>query len=264
MGTRARSDSVKILWAEMTRPELAEAVKRDTLVILPVGAIEQHWPHLPVNTDTCDAYEIAKRVATRERDVVVAPPVWWGYSPYHAGFPGTISLRPEVFLGLLQDVCDGILSHGFRKLFILNGHGGNRNLISVAVFECMRRTGVSIAAASFWDLATPRIREIRESPTGGMGHSCELETSLQLVFQPALVQMEMASRQLVDPRRSYGTSLSFKDLLDFGAVTTGYDLTTTDPTGILGDPTLASAEKGQRIVEAVLEGISQFIKEYRG
>ena len=264
MGSGATQGQATILWAEMTRPEIAEAAQKDTLVILPVGAIEQHGPHLPVNTDTCDAYEIAKLVARRERDVVVAPPVWWGYSPYHAGFPGTISLRPEVYLGLLQDVCDGILSHGFRRLFILNGHGGNRNLISVAVFECMRRTGVSIAAASFWDMATERIREIRESPKGGMAHSCELETSVQLVFQPALVKMEQASRQMVDSRRSYGTSMSFKDLMDFGAVTTGYDLTKTDPTGILGDPTIASVEKGQQILDAVLDGISQFIKEYRG
>jgi len=259
-----RGENGKILWAEMTRPELEQAAKKDTLVILPVGAIEQHGPHLPVNTDTCDAYEIAKLVAKRERDVLVAPPVWWGYSPYHAGFAGTISLRPEVYLNLLQDVCDGILSHGFRKLFILNGHGGNRNLISVAVFECMRRTGVSIAAASFWDMATERIREVRESPKGGMGHSCELETSVQLVFQPALVKQDLASRQMVDSLRSYGTSMSFKDLMDFGAVTTGYDLTRTDPTGILGDPTVASAEKGQRIVDAVLDGIAAFIKEYRG
>ena len=109
MGNGAKQERAKLLWAEMTRLEIAEAAQNDTLVILPVGAIEQHGPHLPVNTDTCDAYEIAKLVATRERDVVVAPPVWWGYSPYHAGFAGTISLRPDVYLDLLQDVCDGIL-----------------------------------------------------------------------------------------------------------------------------------------------------------
>lgn len=254
----------KILWAEMTRLEIAEAAKKDTLVIVPVGSIEQHGPHLPINTDICDSYEITKLVATRERDIVVAPPVWWGYSPYHAGLAGTISLRPEIFLGLLQDICDGIISHGFRKIFILNGHGGNRNLISVAVFECMRRTGVSIAAASYWDLAADRIREIRESPVGGMGHACELETSLQLLFQPELVRMELATREMVNSLRSYGTTMSFKDLLDFGAVTTGYDVAKSDPTGIFGDPTLASAEKGKRIMNAVLEGISRFIKEYRG
>ena len=253
-----------ILWAEMSRLEIADAAKTDTLVIVPVGAIEQHGPHLPVNVDVVDAFEIAKLVARRERNVLVAPPVWWGYSPYHARMPGTISLRPETHLALLQDILDGIISHGFRKIFLLNGHGGNRNLISVAVFECMRRTGVSVAAASYWDLASAQIAAIRESPKGGMAHACELETSLQLVFQPALVRMELATRELVDPRKSYGTSFSFRDLMDFGAVTTGYDIATTDPTGILGDPTLASAEKGERILEAVLDGISEFIKEYRG
>jgi creatinine amidohydrolase len=248
----------------MSRLEIAEAAKHNTLVIVPVGAIEQHGPHLPVNTDICDAYEIAKLVAIRERHIVVAPPVWWGYSPYHAGLAGTISLRPEIFLGLLQDVCDGIISHGFRKIFILNGHGGNRSLINVAVFECMRRTGVSIAAASYWDLAADRIQEIRESPVGGMGHACELETSLQLFFQPKLVRMELTTREMVDSFRSYGTTMSFKDLMDFGAVTTGYDIAKSDPTGILGDPTLASATKGEAIVRAVLEGTLQFIREYRG
>ena len=264
MSTTSKNAQAKILWAEMTRLEIAEAAKKDTVVIVPVGAIEQHGPHLPINTDTCDSCEIAKLVATRERDVIVAPPVWWGYSPYHAGLAGTISLRPEVFLGLLQDICDGIISHGFRKIFILNGHGGNRSLISVAVFECMRRTGVSIAAASYWDLAADRIREIRESPIGGMAHACELETSLQLFFQPKLVRMELATREMVNSLRSYGTTMSFKDLLDFGAVTTGNDIAKSDPTGILGDPTLASPAKGEKIVSVVLEGISQFIKEYRG
>jgi creatinine amidohydrolase len=254
----------KILWAEMTRIEVAEAARKDTLVIVPVGAIEQHGPHLPVNVDIADAFEIARRVAQRERDVLVAPPVWWGYSPYHAGLAGTISLRPETYLALLEDVLDGIISHGFRKIFLLNGHGGNRNLISVAVFECMRRTGVSVASASFWDLATEQIAKIRESPKGGMAHACELETSMQLVFQPHLVKMELATRELVDSRKSYGTSFSFRDLMDFGAVTTGYDIAKTDPTGILGDPTLATAEKGRQILQAVLDGISRFIKEYRG
>jgi creatinine amidohydrolase len=247
----------------MSRLEIAQAAKTNTLVIVPVGAIEQHGPHLPVNVDIVDAFEIAMLVARRERDVLVAPPVWWGYSPYHARMAGTISLRPETYLALLQDILDGIISHGFRKIFLLNGHGGNRSLISVAVFECMRRTGVSVASASYWDLAAERIAAIRESPKGGMAHACELETSLQLVFQPARVRMELATRELVDSLRSYGTSFSFRDLMDFGAVTTGYDLATTDPTGILGDPTLASAEKGERILEAVLDGISRFIKEYR-
>lgn len=264
MSALAEEDRGTILWAEMTRLEIAEAAKKDTLVIVPVGAIEQHGPHLPINTDICHSYEIAKLVAKRERDVVVAPPVWWGYSPYHAGLAGTISLRPEVFLGLLQDICDGIISHGFRKIFLLNGHGGNRNLISVAVFECMRRTGVSIAAASYWDLAADRIKQIRESPMGGMAHACELETSLQLLFQPKLVKMGLATREMVNSLRSYGTTMSFKDLQDFGAVTTGYDIARSDPTGILGDPTLASAAKGEQIVRVVLEGISQFIQEFRG
>jgi creatinine amidohydrolase len=253
-----------ILWAEMSRLEIADAAKTDTLVIVPVGAIEQHGPHLPVNVDIVDAFEIAKLVARRERDVLVAPPVWWGYSPYHARLAGTISLRPETFLALLQDVLDGIISHGFRKIFLLNGHGGNRSLIGVAVFECMRRTGISIASASFWDMAAAEIAKIRESPVGGMSHACELETSMQLLFQPTLVRMELATREMVDSRRSFGTSMSFRDLMDFGAVTTGFDMAVTDPTGILGDPTLASAEKGERILAAVLDGIARFIKEYRG
>jgi creatinine amidohydrolase len=264
MVSPVRERQPTVLWAEMSRLEIARAAGTDTLVIVPVGAIEQHGPHLPVNVDTVDAFEIAKLVARRERDVLVAPPVWWGYSPYHARLAGTISLRPETYLALLQDVLDAIMSHGFRKIFLLNGHGGNRNLLSVAVFECMRRTGVSVASASYWDLAADQIAAIRESPKGGMAHACELETSLQLVLQPSLVRMELATCELVDPRKSYGTSLSFRDLMDFGAVTTGYDIATTDPTGILGDPTLASAEKGQRILVAVLDGISKFIKENRG
>ena len=137
-------------------------------------------------------------------------------------------------------------------------------MIGIAVIECMRRTGVSIAAASYWDLAKDRIREIRESPMGGMGHACELETSLQLHFQPGLVAMELAECNLVDPMVSFGTTMSFKDLLDFGPITTGHDNAKTNPSGVRGDPTIATAAKGEQIVTAVLERMSQFIKEYRG
>src|SRR5437763_15545947 len=117
----------KVLWQEMWRHEVAEALKHDPVVIVPVGSVEQHGPHCPMDVDIVGPFSMAVRTAQRVEDfpVIVAPPVWSGFTHYNMGFPGTISLRIETFLNLLADICRSIAANGFRRIVVITGPGGN-------------------------------------------------------------------------------------------------------------------------------------------
>jgi len=108
-----------ILWAEMTREDLKAALGQDPVVIVPVGAIEQHGPHLPVDTDANGVYELAVRAATAQSGVIVAPPIWWGYSHNHRAWPGLITLSSETLIQVVQDICLSIHQQGFRRIIVL-------------------------------------------------------------------------------------------------------------------------------------------------
>ncbi|HWP49420.1 MAG TPA: creatininase family protein [Candidatus Limnocylindrales bacterium] len=253
----------KFLWNEMNRLEIERAQKAGYMVIIPVGSIEQHGPHLPVDTDIHSSLEIAKRAALKRRDVLVCPPVWFGYSPHHMGFQGTLTLRLETFLDLLKDICDSLYHHGFKKILILNGHGGNRALINLVVNDFMRTHRTKILATSYWDLAADEIRAIRKSEPGGMGHACELETSLQLYLRPNLVDTSQISKETWTPKSRFGISYGIKDLLDSGSVTIGFDFAESTSKGIMGDPTVASVDTGEKIVAAVVDRLVDLLEEYK-
>src|SRR5438093_5503394 len=115
-GTRASS----VRWWELSWPEI-DALDRDrTVLLLPTGAIEQHGPHLPVDTDIHDAYELSVRAAAASSvRALILPPVWWGMSPHHMGYPGTISLSLETYSALIRDICAAVSRHGFRRVLIV-------------------------------------------------------------------------------------------------------------------------------------------------
>lgn len=253
----------KFLWNEMNRREIEKAQQAGYMIIIPVGSIEQHGPHLPVDTDINSSYEIAKRAAMKRGDVLICPPVWFGYSPHHMGFHGTITIRLETFLDLLKDICDSLYQHGFRKMLILNGHGGNRALINLVVNDFMRTHRTKILAASYWDLAAREIRSIRKSEPGGMGHACELETSVQLYLRQNLVDTSEISKETWTPKTRFGISHGARDLLDSGSVTIGFDFAESAPKGIMGDPTVASADTGEKIVAAVVDRLVDLLEEYK-
>src|SRR5262245_31797351 len=121
--------SLRLRWEENSSPKLAAAVALDPVVILPVGSIEQHGNHIPVGCDANSAEAVALRAAeglgTSERPVLVLPTLWYGYSPHHTAFAGTVTLRSETFLAVVQDLVESVLTQGARRAVILNGHGGN-------------------------------------------------------------------------------------------------------------------------------------------
>jgi creatinine amidohydrolase len=249
------------LW-ELRWNEIDLLDRDSTLIIVPTGAIEQHGHHLPVDTDIFNSSQIAFRAAEHARaaaigPVLVAPPVWWGTSPHHLAYPGTISLRLQTMSDLLVDICASLWRHGFYRILFLNGHGGNIGVLMATALRISEEIGISPAVASYWTLVRDTLVEIGESPKGGMGHACEMETSLQLHLRGELVAMDQAGPDM--PRQL--TSYTCIDFRDPGPVMIPWDFVRDSKTGAMGDPVTASAEKGKKIADAAVAKVVDLAKQ---
>lgn len=248
-------------WEELSVPEIDALDRAATVVILPVGSVEQHGRHLPLGTDTMLAHNLslaaAERLAGR---VVVLPPPWYGFSAHHMRFAGTVTLQPETMVALTEDVAASVVGHGFRRLLILNGHGGNNGLIDVAASKLGHRHygAARIAALTYFQLARDAIAALRDSRTGGMGHACEFETAMMQHIRPELVAMERAVTTYPDPGSSYLTT----DLLGSSRARTYHDFGDLSAAGVLGDPSLASAEKGAAFYRVVVDELARFLEDF--
>lgn len=252
------------LW-KWTSPELASLDCGSGIVIVPTGSIEQHGPHLPLETDIRNATEFAIRAATafNERSeghfVLVAPPLWWGMSHHHWRFPGTMSLKSETLLGLLADIVASLRHTGFVKMLILNGHGANGPAVALAGMRAFEDLGVSIYSASYWHLISQEVSQVMTSPLGGVSHACEMETSLALWLYPDLVRREsIPERCLGDFQDSPFTCTDFRRV---GPVSLPRDLGLITDAGVLGDPGAATPEKGQVLAEAVIRAVLSLLQE---
>jgi len=236
----------RILWPEMWRHELEEARKYDPVVIVPVGSIEQHGPHCPLDVDISVPYALATKVAEEidEFPVLVAPPVWWGLSHYNQGFIGTITLRLETQIELLSDICRSIYSSGFKRMILLNGHGGNQAPI-VAIATKISEENIFVVPITYWNLVPEELREIAEVDTS-IGHGGEMETSLMLYLRPHLVNMSrMADEPMAAQPKLFGPERRQETR-----------------TGVMGMASLATAEKGERLFGAVVEKLAALVREY--
>jgi creatinine amidohydrolase len=249
------------LW-ELRWNEVAALDRDTTLIIQPTGAIEQHGHHLPLDTDIHDSSELAYRVAEMANaagigTVLVAPPVWWGTSPHHLAYAGTISLRMETMSNLLVDIVASLKRHGFYRFLFVNGHGGNAGVLSATALRISEEIGISPAVVSYWNLIRDTLREIGESPKGGMGHACEMETSIQLHLRCEGVDMAQAGPDM--PRDL--TCFSCIDFRDPGPVLIPWDFARDSRTGAMGDPTTATEAKGKKIVDAAVAKLLELSRE---
>lgn len=235
-------------WAAQTAPAIGDIGEENgSVAVVPVGSIEQHGNHLPVSTDTILADTAAHLGAERVADeipILVTPPVWTGLSPHHMDFGGTITLSVETMIALLHDVAESVLDNGFDAILFLNGHGGNMSVIGTAVTKIGREfPDAQVLGLTYFQLAAPFIDEIRESDLGGMAHGGEFETSLMLYLRPDLVDLDRAEAQyLNDPY-----DLRRKDLFEGGPLSIYRSFAEYSGSGAIGDPHLASSEKGAEI-----------------
>lgn len=252
---------MKHLLAEYTWPEVRDLLAQDPVVVVPVGAFEQHGHHLPLIVDAHLACTVALAAATRAADagarVVVTPTVWTGYSPHHRDFPGTITLDDTAFSAIVTQVVRSLASHGFLRIVLLNGHGGNANLLRNAVQHLYYEFGIRVVAASYWDFALRELADWRQSQPGGIMHACEMETALVLATRPDLVQMDKAADHFLD-RSPYLPA----DLLSGGPVNVAASFAELSPTGVIGAPTLATPERGQALLDAMVKAVAAFLADY--
>jgi creatinine amidohydrolase len=255
---------LRLRWAENTSPALADAVARDPVVILPIGSVEQHGKHLPVGCDTNSAEAVALRaaegLAAALHPILLLPPLWYGYSPHHMGFAGTVTLGSETFLRVVQDVVESVLSQGVRRIVLLNGHGGNASSLDVVAVRLGQawRGKARIVAVTYFHLAAAHQGEFRQSTMGGMGHACEFETSVQLALHRELVDMPSAVKCYPQPPSSRQST----DLFGSSVVHSYHDFEDLSPSGTLGDPSLASPDKGETILRICADELRDFLLEF--
>ncbi|WP_231188176.1 creatininase family protein [Haladaptatus sp. DYF46] len=249
-------------WAGRTAPEIRDIADRDgSILVVPVGSIEQHGDHLPVSTDTVLVDAVTQLGAERVHDdvpLLVTPPVWSGYSPHHLPFGGTITLEYDDLLHTLEDIAGSALENGFDALLLVNGHGGNTSLISSAVSTIgVDHPDRSLLGVTYFQLAAPFIDEVRESDVGGMSHGGEFETSLMLHLRPDLVHEErFAGTPHEEP---YERSLD--DMFQGGPLSVYRSFDEYSDSGAIGDPTLASAEKGEEIYDRLGDELEAILRQ---
>src|SRR5688500_10552749 len=249
-------------WEELSAPQI-DALDRDrTIVVLPLGSVEQHGRHMPLGTDTKLAYSVALAAAERLAGrIAVLPPPWYGFSAHHMRFAGTVTLQPATIIAMVEDIAASVVAHGFRRVLVVNGHGGNGGPIDVLASMLGHRFygTARVAAFTYFQLAQAAIAELRESAPGGMGHACEFETSMMLHLRPDLVDLDRAAVAYPDPGSRYLTT----DLLGGSAVRTYHDFVDLSDTGTLGDPSLASPEAGAEYFHAVPSELNAFLADFR-
>ncbi len=245
---------------KMKWPEVDALPRERVIPLCCISAMEQHSLHLPLGTDYFIGRELVRRLEAHFPERLLCfPTVWFGSSAHHMDFAGTISVSPSIMTDLLRDFAKSIHAHGFRKLLLLNSHGGNRALLARAVQELGTEIpGLQIAGATYWDLVKDEISAIRETPFGGMGHACELETSIMLAIHADLTDMSKAKTDGCNPPSQFSRG----EMLFAPLVATFKTFKNTTHNGGFGDPTVATAQKGERILQAIDKGLRALCEDF--
>ena len=241
-----------LLW-EMTSPQI-NALPRDIVVLMPLASCEQHSLHLPVWTDSFIGQEVARRVhETIPEEVLVLPVQWLGYSQHHSEYPGTVSAVSTTHLDLMMDMVDSMVRHGFRKILLQNSHGGNSAGIQVLLQRLMEtyREGEAEFYTRWAWASKDKLDEARTLGGGGSGHAGETETAMMLAIRPDLVQTD----QLDADGEREGMRVS--------GVSSYYRFDQRTQHGGVGDPRPATAEMGERLLDASAYEAVQAIKAIR-
>jgi creatinine amidohydrolase len=190
-----------LLLEEMTR-EALNGIAHQGLAVLPVGATEQHGPHLPVGTDSFTVEYLARTAsaeAARAIPVVVAPTLQFGSSHHHIPFGGTMSLSTETYYRVIFELTESLILGGFKRLFILNGHGGNNELIQLAARDLALKHPVQVAAAAYWTIAWDDLVKEKAHEHGLLpGHAGVFETSQIMALRPDLVREPRPHRDVAE------------------------------------------------------------------
>src|SRR5262249_23647438 len=250
----------EIEWSRLKAAELVSLAARNAVVIVPIGSTEQHGPHLPTQVDSRLVTEIAHRAArimSAHHPTIVTPTIPFGMSEHHMSLNGTITLHYATMAGVLRCTCGSILRDGFKRIFILNGHGGNTEGIYTFISEFTIKYRIPLAGGTYWNIAHAEIARILQSQKALL-HACEAETSMMLALTPQLISRAGLSQRRGD---------LVPGLTAIPGVNPGIfrcrQLSSRSMIGIIGEAGAATPEKGAKLLEAIATAVANALLEER-
>jgi creatinine amidohydrolase len=243
---------MEIEWRKLRADQLREKARQDAIVIVPVGSIEQHGPHLPVEVDStlgeAVSHRTARAITAKGQQALVLPMVWTGLSEHHMSFGGTITLSLATFSAMMEDICRSILRHGFKRIVLLNGHGGNENALRNVTDELTPKLRAPIVQFTYWYAAAEPINAILETQSA-LSHACEAETSMMMALRPDLVAKDRIP--LAKSNRTPGVE-------EFvgGGVYRWRSIGSRSASGVIGNPEAATAAKGRHLLTAISDTLA--------
>lgn len=238
-------------YQDMCWPDIEAMDREKTIILIPVGATEQHGHHLPLGTDTLDAQCAAERILAQlepEFKLLLFPMIPVGLSVEHMAYPGTVTFQPDTYYRMLKEICDCLVRHGFRKLVFLNGHGGNSDTLNNVAYTVRSETGAGVFIIDISILLAQPDKpvEVRTDP-GCDSHAGELESALVLVSRPEAVRMERAVP--TRPEKFLGNQVFTLE----GPVGMGWLANDLSAAGNCGNPTFATKEQGEKMMAYIVE-----------
>jgi creatinine amidohydrolase len=253
-----------MIFAEMTAPELRE-IAPHAVALLPIGAIEQHGAHLATSTDCAIATAIAERAAgVLPAQVVLCPSLPFGASHHHSAY-GAMSFSVETFTRVLVELVESLLEIGFRRIVILNAHGGNIVPASQALAVLSERHDealqANIALTSYWELASENFSGQAPMESSAVRHACEYETSLMLHLHPECVHLDRVQTARLPIENQY---INWLGDVPYRGVVMAKKFHLLTNTGAVGYPERATAAKGEHLFEAAVSAAVAFLKDFAG
>jgi creatinine amidohydrolase len=250
--------SQRFLFHELTREELGRRARDGALAIMPTGATEQHGPHLPVGTDTFAVEHIVRTAASRLIDwapLIVTPTLPFGSSAHHLPFGGTMSLSTQTYYAVIRDLVESLITDGFGRILIVNGHGGNHELVQLVARDVALDRQADIGAGSYWQAAKEHL-DATGSPGLGRtpGHAGHFETSLVMALEGELV-VEPRPARTDDPSLVVPIALSQRVRVERHGAWQHFD-------GFTDSPATASADRGELYLEAAVSGVAAMIEVF--
>lgn len=253
-------------YEKLTWPEINDAIELGKVCIVPCGAVEQHGPHLPLDVDMVCPTGIALGAAREVADkALVLPTVCYGYTGHVMDFPGTINTDFEHFMHQVLDITKSLAYHGFKKIVLLNGHGSNMPNLDLVARRTNLETDAECILAAWWNLLTvdkgflPRWRQSKFP--GGCAHACELETSLYLYLDGDNVRKDLIKNGVISFNEE-DSPFNWVDLFAAGPATIISWTSSYSETGVLGEPELATPEKGREAYEEAVKQLVRFIEYF--
>ena len=245
--------SQSVMWKFLTAADLRAKAQSGAIVVLPVASMEQHGPHLPVGVDTILSEAVCQAAAeaiAADTPVVVAPTLWCGMAEHHMAFGGTFTFDIPTYRAVLLCLLRSVERHGFKRVLIVNGHGGNIAALSAFLPDIVRETGLKLRVTTYFEQAKAALAEVLEDQES-VHHACEAETSLMMVVAPDTVRRDKLPE-------AHGPAHSSTPPAGIARYRSFRDIT---PSGVIGDARRSNAQKGEKLMAACRDGIAAVLRD---